>query len=215
MAKKEAKVSINKLETAILPNESEFVLDDSDNVVVKVKKTLSLAEMLEFVNDVVTICIDSTTGEYAPEARDYAIRHGVIISYTNVRLPSDAAKAYDLLYRTTLYEQTIGLINNNQYKAICETIDKKIEHTRETIIANLTTEMTKLVNQMEIFTKSAEEMFGNISGESMAGLVDKLANADSINEKALVKAVFDAQKADEETEFDETTLPKFTIVEDK
>lgn len=210
MAKKETKVSINKLETALLSHEEEFVLNDSDNVVIKVKYTLTLTEMLQFVEDVVSLCVDTSTGEYAPEVQDYAVRYNTIISYTNARMPSDVSKAYDLLYNTDIFEQTLECINESQYDSICDAVNRKIKHSREVIVANLTTEMSKLVGKMDAFTKSAEEMFGNVSGESMAKLMDKLANADNIDEKTLVKAVFEAQKSEGDNKTEES--PKLVVV---
>ena len=78
MSKNIQKISINKLESVLVENTVTEILNGTDNVEIHIAKTLTLHEMLLFVQEVVEACIDGETGEYLPEAYDFAIRAGVL-----------------------------------------------------------------------------------------------------------------------------------------
>ena len=118
MSKNIQKISINKLESVLAGNTVTEILNGTDNVEIHITKTLPLQEMLLFVQEVVEACIDGETGEYLPEAYDFAIRAGVLTRYANFTLPANLDNQYMLVYNTGAFDQVVAHINERQFNDI-------------------------------------------------------------------------------------------------
>ena len=103
MAKDIERVSINKFEQAVnVDNITTEILLDTQDVEIQIKKTIGLPEMMLFVQEVVEACIDGESGEYLPEAYDFAIRSAVLTHYANFAMPANLEKQYWLVYKLVL-----------------------------------------------------------------------------------------------------------------
>lgn len=122
MAKKEKKIPVSALKGTMSQETVTIPLDGADGVDVVVQKTIPLQEVMQFVADVVASCVDEADGRYMPEVLPFAIKAHVLTSYTNLTLPSDVKKQYDLIYNTKVVDQVVDQINQVQYFEILDAI---------------------------------------------------------------------------------------------
>lgn len=188
------KISVNKLESVANHNIISVPLHGAEEVEITIKKSISLKEVLQFVEDVVSTCVDAETGAYMPETLPFLIKAHVLTSYANFNLPANAEKQYDLIYNTTAVSQVMEHINQEQYHEIVDAIYSKIQHNLAVMESSLAEQMNDLLARMSAFTENSEKLFDGLSGSDISALVSNLASASNVDEKKLVDAVFQAQK---------------------
>ncbi len=194
MSKKSNRISINKLESIVQNNTVTVPMDGNPDIEIIIRRILPLQEVLQFVEDVVSSCIDVETGQYIPEIQAFTVRASVLTRYANFTLPKDPEKQYDLIYNTDAFQQVMGHIDRVQYDEILYAINERIRHGVAMAENALAAQMAELTAKLNSFINNSEELFGSVKGDDMATLVKNLANAGSIDESKLVEAVFDAQK---------------------
>lgn len=130
------KCSVNKTTTLSVGGR-----DDKFEFVVK--RRLNAAEMSDIVETVCDGVVDTETGTYHPELKDYFLRVAVIKTYTNIDLP-DNDKCWNLVYGTPVFARVVGhenrpvifegreyddrMIDVEQYEQILTAIDQKIAY---------------------------------------------------------------------------------------
>ena len=117
-------------------------------VEIEYKEILTMVEMKAFVDGVVDASFDND-GDYMPEFTDWLIRTNMIQLYTNVRMPQNIEKQYDILYRTDLYEQIAGLVDQRQYAKIMEAIEDKLAYRRNSDVTAMRVQLSGLIQQFE------------------------------------------------------------------
>lgn len=207
MAKKEKKVSINKLESIMNPITITVPLDGAPDVDVVIRRTLPLSDVLQFVANVVAACIDEETGEYTPEVLPFAIKANVLATYANFNLPSNIEKQYELLYNTGAVEQVMSHINMVQYEEIVNAIDQKINYTISMMTNAVANQVSVLARRMEDFANKSDALFSGVSGEDMSALMHNLSSIGNVDERALVHAVFNEQRQGDVIGSDATLEP--------
>lgn len=205
MAKKEKRISINKLESMVMPRDISVPLDGVDGVEITIHRTLPLSDVLQFVANVVSACIDIEAGTYTPEVIPFAIKANILTIYANFNLPSSVEKQYDLIYNTSAISQVMGYIDMVQYGEIINAIEDKIKHELDVISNAVTKQIADIASQMEEFSNKSQLLFSEIDNQDIASLMKNLSHLDSIDESALVHAFLDAQKADYENPVSQTT----------
>lgn len=199
MAKHRNKISINQLESSITDDNviTKGLLNDNsdfiDGASIQIYKVIPLPEMISFVSEVVEACIDGETGEYLPEAYDFAIRAAVLTRYANFTLPANLDKQYWLLYRSSAFDQVMSLIDKHQFNSIIRAIDDKIEFKLRLITSSAITKVNEMVDQLNRIVESTEKVFSGIEAEDMAKVLRGVAKIDGLNEEELVKTILDAQ----------------------
>lgn len=196
MAKKEKKISINKLESVMYPTTVTIPLGDEEGTEVTVRKVLPFKEMLQFVEDVVSACIDGETGRYIPEAKDLCICNGLLTRYANCNLPENIEKQYDLMYGTDLVRRIREVIDVNQYFEIMDAIDERISHELRLSESTLASQVAELLDKINDFVDQSNNMFGDISGEDMAQVAKNLAQIDVLDEEKLARAVLGVKESE-------------------
>ena len=194
MAKKESLISINKLESTVNKHTIEVPMVGRDDTVIVIRPTLSLKNMMQFVENVVSSCVDAETGVYTPEIKEFAIRSEILTKYANFNLPSNAEKQYELLYCTGVVEQVKSKINNAQFFEIKRSIDARIDHELKKIESTLASKANELISQVEVLLEQLGVLFGGINSEDFNGVVKKLADMDDMTEESLAKAVLGVQR---------------------
>lgn len=189
MSKNIQKISINKLESVLAGNTVTEILNGTDNVEIHITKTLPLQEMLLFVQEVVEACIDGETGEYLPEAYDFAIRAGVLTRYANFTLPANLDNQYMLVYNTGAFDQVVAHINERQFNDIVRAIDKKIKFMLEIISSSAVTKINEVIGKFNELAETAENAFGDVNGEDMANVVKGITQLKDINEENIAQAI--------------------------
>lgn len=193
MAKKEKRISINKLESTMTSPVVSVPMKGVDGVDIIIRRTLPLNDVLQFVANVVSSCIDEETGTYTPEVVPFAIKANVLTYYANFSLPSNVEKQYDLIYNTTAVKQVMDHINMIQYEEIVDAIDEKIAYVCSMMTTAAVQQVNAIAQRMEDFANKSEELFSNVTGEDMANLMRNLSSVGKVDERSLVRAVFDAQ----------------------
>ena len=174
MSKNNQKISINKFESVLVENTVTEILNGTDNVEIHITKTLPLQEMLLFVQEVVEACIDGETGEYLPEAYDFAIRAGVLTRYANFTLPANLDNQYMLVYNTGAFDQVVAHINERQFNDIVRAIDKKIKFMLDVISSSAVTKINEVIGKFNELAETAENAFGDVNGEDISSLKENL-----------------------------------------
>lgn len=194
MSKKTNHISINKLESTMQNNIVIIPMDGFPEIEITIRRILPLQDVLQFVEDVVSSCVDVETGQYIPEIRKFAVRASVLTRYANFTLPKDPEKQYDIIYNTNAFSQVLSHIDAEQYNEILYAIDERIRHNVTMIESAMVNQMSELTAKINSFISNSETMFGNIEGEDMSALMKNLANISSIDEGKMAKAVFDLRK---------------------
>lgn len=144
-------------------------------VEIEYKEVLTMVEMKAFVDGVVDASFDND-GDYMPEFTDWLIRTNMIQLYTNVRMPQNIEKQYDILYRTDLYEQIAGLIDQRQYAKIMDAIEQKLEYRRNSDVTAMRVQLSGLIQQFESMGQDLMQ-FTPEDVENLEGALEKMKEA--------------------------------------
>lgn len=193
------KFSINKWESMRGEDYVEVPVNGLDGVTMTVKYALSLMEMLQLVEDVVSTCFPGE-GEFRPEMRDFAFRTGVLTSYANFNMPKDISKQYDLLYNTDAYDQVVEHINQAQYVDIIAAIGERIDHERSKIESQSGLRALEILDKVEELSNQLDGVFNGIDSAAWADILGKIKTISDMDERELAHAVIAERKSEEEAE---------------
>lgn len=194
MSKKASRISINKLESTMRNNVINVPMKENEEIEITIRRVLPLQEVLQFVEDVVSSCIDAESGRYIPEIRAFTIRASVLTRYANFTLPKDLEKQYEVIYNTDAFDQVMEQINKTQYEEIVCSIDERIRHEVSMMESTVAGQMADLTARINSFIDNSEDLFGSVDSGDMSVLVKNLSNSGNVDEGKLVRAVFDAKK---------------------
>lgn len=198
MSKEIERISVNKFEMALgEDNVVEEILSGTDDVKIQIKKIIALPEMISFVQEVVESCIDNETGEYLPEAYDFAIRVGVLTRYANFAMPANMEKQYMLVYGTEAFDQVLLHINNTQFNDIVRAIDKKIKFMLEVISSSAVTKINDVINKLGEIASAGEKAFEGVDADNMAKVIQGVSKLGDMSEEDVAKVILEAQKTGE------------------
>ena len=203
MAKKESRISINKLESVLKENIITVPMRGNEEVTITIRRTLPLKDMMQFVQNVVSSCIDKEKSEYVPEIKNFAIRSEVLTNYANFNMPSNVEKQYELVYCTDVYNQVIEHIDTRQLAEIEDAIDSHIDHEIKMIQSVVATKTNELLLRVEEMIEQFSNIFGGINSDDFNGVVKKLSEMDGITEESIAKAVLGVQRDEQEVSGDD------------
>ncbi len=193
MAKKETRISINKLESVMKENVIVVPLNGAEDVDITIRRKLSLKDMMQFVENVVSSCIDAETATYTPEIKEFAIHSEILTTYANFNLPSNAEKQYELVYGTNALEQVMEHIDRSQLYEIKEAIDARIKHELRVIETSAAIKANEMMIRLSDAIEQVNSVFGDISGDDFNRVVKNLSEMNSVTDESIVKAVLDMQ----------------------
>lgn len=196
MAKeKMAKISVNKFEKALTKEGFVSVkIDGAEEFEITVRKVLPFGEAMDFMSEIVTMCVDTESGEYIPEAYDMAVRMYTLIHYANFAMPSSIEKAYWLLYSTDVYGYVVDAVDVTQYAALIRAVDNKIAFLTDMIKSTAVYTMETLSARMESVVASAEKTFGSIDTETINKFADKVMENGKYDDKKAAKTIIAVDK---------------------
>ena len=203
MAKKESRISINKLESVLKENVVVVPMCDNEYVSITIRRTLPLKDMMQFVENVVSSCVDAQTASYTPEIKEFAIRSEIRTTYANFNLPSNVEKQYELLYCTDVLCQVMEHINQKQLREIEVAIDARIDHEVKMIETVLAAKTNEMMLRIEAMVEQFEAAFGGINSDDFNGVVKKLSEMSAMTEESIAKAVLDVQRSEIEAKANE------------
>lgn len=186
MAEEIKKISVNAFDKALNNFEQKVVTKrwlDNDLVI---KNTLSLSEMLEFVNDVVSSCFQDESG-YMPELKEFVIKCNILTKYANFRLPENLEHRYKLVYTTDAVSTVLDEVNKTQFDEILAAISDKIDYLCDSNVFEIEKQMQKVADSFEEMQAKAAELFAGISPEDVGKITKAFADG-HFSEEKLVEA---------------------------
>ena len=193
---KAKRISVSVMDD-ILKNQEETEVVEWNGLEVVIKKTLPMDDMLNFVDSVVQSCFDAHTGEYRPEAKDFAMRVNIMTRYTNFALPErNVAHQYDIAVRSGVTDMILSHINSAQFYEMVRAIDAKIEHKASANIQLLTKKFDDVVTEFENLQTKMATMFTGVSSDDLQKLAETLANG-NFSEEKIVEAMMPKMGAED------------------
>ena len=182
--KKNNKVSVASIEKVMKEHfRGDPKTFDWYGVEIEYIENISMENMVALINEVVNSCFDKD-GDYVPEFKDFLIRALVMQMYSNVRLPQDIKKQYDILFGSDLFDVLVQHIDQTQYSSIVFTIDAKLAYRSSADVVMTRKTLSELIAQF----KSYGEQLNQISIEDLRSIAGAI-NAVDLDEEKLVDAV--------------------------
>ena len=187
-------ISVNEFETA-----AALVQDDTSEVMwhdllIRVRRYLPIKDMMMLVLNVTESCF-SDDGIYLPEMQEFATRRYIIDSYTNIRLPENISKQYDLLMQTNIVSTVTESIDNTQLSDILMSIGRKIEYRRNTETQAITKKADEAVRKAQDLMEQIGAIFADITPEDVKKVFSAVTDG-KFDERKIVDAYFE-RKAEE------------------
>lgn len=152
-----------------------------------VKKTLSLKEMLSFVDSVVKSCFAENTNAYLPEIKEFAIKVCILEKYANFTMPSNVESQYALIYQTDVVERVMSYINHQQYCEVRAAINAKANNIAQANIESVNKQMNELYNSFDNLQTQISGLFEGVNNDDIRAVAGALANG-GLDEEKLVSA---------------------------
>lgn len=203
MAKKSTskKISVNAFEKAYkaAAAHEESTTIEWGGLEIVVRHTLPLAEVFRYVEEVSSGCFIGENDRFAPEGRWFLNRAAIIAYYTNIVLPADASKQYEMLCNSrTLFEKILSAINLEQYEEIQRAIDERLRNYN-TVATSIALRQLEVVNSaIEDIEGKFNDVFGEIDGRALNAAVAAIGK-NGFSEEELVKAVLEERR--DETQY--------------
>lgn len=198
MAKDIDRVSINNFEQALAKDTViTETLVDTEDVTIQIKKTITLPEMMLFVQEVVEACVDGETGEYIPEAYDFAIRSAVLTHYANFAMPANLEKQYWLIYNTRAFQQVLNNINEQQFNDIIRAIDRKVKYMLDVMSSAAVSKINEVIAKFNDVAAVSTKMFDGASPDDMAKFISGITKLKDMKEEDIAQAIVKAQNGAE------------------
>lgn len=163
---------------------------------VVIKKNLSMTDMLNFVDSVVNSCFDTQTGEYRPEAKDFAMRANILTRYANFALPErNVEHQYEIAVLSGAADMVLEYVNATQFYEMRCAIDAKIEHKASANIQVLNKKFDDVVTEFENLQNKMSAMFTGVTPDDLKKLAETLANG-NFSEEKIVEAMMPKKDAE-------------------
>ena len=165
-----------------------------NGIQLNVKRYISLAEMLEFVDYVTKMCFGDNN-EYRPELKDMAIKICTLEKFAGVVLPEDVSKTYDIIYGTDIVRVVYDAIDPEQIAEIVHAIDVKVANTARANIERVNAELDKINKRFEDIQASIEKVFSNVSPEDITAMLKSIPDIANIDEGDFIQKYIENTKA--------------------
>lgn len=190
MSKKQNMISAAAFEKAV-GNEDLCAADfEWNGLNITVKKFLSLKEFVQFVKICTDACINQNTNAYVPEAKDIAIKSLAVQFYTNITLPENMEKQYDLICRSHIFDEILRFADSEQFGVLTGVIDEKIAYLVKANAAAAEKKVNDICGELSALRKQFEAVFGGVSWDGIKNLTAALSEtqmSDDVSANAAVK----------------------------
>lgn len=186
------KVPFASVASAINKDEPSATVVEWNGVKIKINRSLSVKQMIEFDNFVVDGCFGGERGSYMPELKDLYIGVASINMYTNINTSSDAQKMYDFVRGTNITDVIYDNIDKRQFEYMLESIDKRIEHLAQSGAMELNNRIEKIVSFLEDIVNDAHSLSEGMSSEDTQVLLDAVKSG-FLDDENFIRAYIDKQ----------------------
>lgn len=199
MVKKVNRISVAKFEKAVSKDNVVFIpLDGVEDVNIEIIKSISLQNMIEFVENVAESCVDMESGEYTPQVRDFAIKRELLTKYANFTMPNNIEKQYEFIYGSNVVDVVLQNINQLQFQEIVSSIDRKVKFMLDCVTSISASNTVKLLNKLDSIAEQNTAMFDSLQGEDIASVFSNINAIANMDEEKLARAVKEIQSSDKE-----------------
>ena len=196
MAKKQDRISINKLEK-YCNKHSEFMavteksLQINDEVVTyKIRHQLTLEECIRFVNDVINECISTSDTMFIPMAKRFIINQNVMTYYGNFTMPDDVNKAFELVMASgDIIDSILNTVNISQFNMICEAIEASVEFETKKMLSAQEQRVNEVISEVKQFTDRMTALFDGVNGDQMSGFIQSISQMPEVTAEDLANAI--------------------------
>lgn len=136
-------------------------------------------------------------GMIVPLAQSYIIGKNILIYYANFTMPNDESKAYELVLGANgIIGDIIGCIDNAQYQMLLAGVRDRVNFETQKMLSVQEQRVNTLVGEISRFAEQMDSVFGNISGEQMAGFISSMSRLSDtqISTEELAKAFVENAK---------------------
>lgn len=195
MANKKSSISINALEryckkASLSMIKKKIEVDNENSLEFEIKPHLSLAECLQFVEDVVSESIMADDLSIVPIAREFITNRSLLTYYSNFTMPADIHKTFELVAGA---KEIVAIILENidisQFEMIQRAICERIAFEKEKMIAVQELKVNKTISEMSQFVSRMAGLFDGVNGEQMAKFVSGMSESPSITAQDLAAAM--------------------------
>ena len=159
---------------------------------VTVRKTITLAEMLGMVRDIVTSCYDEDQ-KYLPEVFDFAAAVSLLSRYANIDMPGDIEEQYALVVGTDLYSMIAGEVNQRQLDQILEAARAHIEYINCEHSNFVMSRISELSESLEAVAGRVKDVFDGVNAEDLQNVI-KAVGENGIDMDKVVQTYIDKSK---------------------
>lgn len=191
-------VSISQVEKVMKDMRVGDVTFDWRGVEITVKTQISFTDLMALVQSVSRSCFAADNGEYIPQVKELALRAGVVESYSNVRLPDNLDRKYEILMATDLYESVLEHINPKQAEQLLASVDEKVSAMADANIAQMQHRIDEQVKAMNDLFTQMQEIFSGVSADDLQTLTKALAQHGALDEEKMMNAYLDRVHAGSE-----------------
>lgn len=211
MAKKEEKVSVSKIDDIIKEQYNGSVTGEVDvdwyGLTIKVKFPPTLSDTIQIADDVASGCF-LDDDRYVPEIKEFLFRRAIVERCTNLRLPQNIEKQYELLMGTDLFDALGEVYDDDQLDAMMEPIDDKIDHMRDMQLATERARLNELIAQFKQIGENIESLFGGVTNDDLRGLIGAIGKS-GVDEEKLMSQYLEQRYGKEK---EEESSPNLTLI---
>lgn len=186
MANKVKRISVNSLEKCI-ERKPETVNVEWNGLDIVVKKRLSFEEMIAFVDGVAKSCFAADTNDFIPGVKDFVISCFVIEMYSNLTLPQNVSKKYEIISSCDVVDVILENVDREQFDNITGAINEKIRYLISVNLSQATVKINELLYSFGDIESKVGELFGKISSDDVQTLVSAISDG-KIDEGKLMQA---------------------------
>lgn len=195
MANKVKKISINALEKCI-ERKPEIVNIEWNGLDITIKTRLSFEEMMAFVDGVAESCFAADTKAFIPVAKDFVIGCLVIEMYSNLTLPQNVNKKYEIVSGCDVVDVILENVDKAQFDNIVKSINEKIRYLIEENLAQATIKTNDLLYSVSDIESKVGDLVSKITPDDMRTLITSISNG-KLDEGKLMEAYLESKNKGE------------------
>lgn len=193
MATKEKRVSVNTLEKLAKENFEDQETVQWLGVDIVIKHTIPLRDALQFTKDIVDVTF-MDDGTFVPEISDFAVKSGMVEYYSNLTLPENLEKKYELIYKTSVSDVIYEHINQRQLDEIVNAANRKIKYLCDSDVIAMRARLNQMLAMFEDASNKMQDVFSGVSKDDMQKLVGAMGSG-VLDEDKIVSAYLEHSKA--------------------
>ena len=194
MAKTEKKVSITLFDKIMKEHYQNEIAIKWHEAEVRVKLTLSLSDMLSFVDDVIGSCFHDSMG-FMPEVMDFAIKSNILTRYANFSMPDNLEHRYQMIYGTDAVDTVCAAINTEQLQEIVNAINSKIRFLCDSKANLIQERINSVLDTMEEMRDNTKDIFSGITQDDLKTMMSAITEH-GMDEQKIVQAYMDQKRAE-------------------